>query len=201
MAGSASSAGSSSSMEARGYVLLGFEIVVAAAQGLAERVVRIAVLGLPHDRVLPPRDVGDHPLQPFPLGLAVPSGTVVDVVQLGGQQLTPLLAEHAVGEESRNGIQDRVFLGRSHPRPGAKPPPHRRPHRERRRIAPGHVGKPAPEIRSRRCPFRRRTSRQRSPGRSTRDRALESAWTATTTASASVPPTSTSGPSPSQSRR
>ncbi|MFC0432578.1 hypothetical protein [Kutzneria buriramensis] len=42
--------------------LLGVQVVEGATRGLGERVVRVAVLGLPQDRVLPPRHVGDGPL-------------------------------------------------------------------------------------------------------------------------------------------
>ncbi|MEY7972571.1 hypothetical protein AB8O38_11285 [Saccharomonospora xinjiangensis] len=83
----------------QGGGLLRFQVVVGAPQGLGERVVRVAVLGLPQDRVLPPRHVRDDPLEPFPLGLPLAGGPVVESDEVGGQDLTPLGAEHAVGEE------------------------------------------------------------------------------------------------------
>ncbi|WP_202799022.1 hypothetical protein [Saccharopolyspora spinosa] len=57
-------------------------------------------MGLPQDRVLAASDVGEDPLEAFAFGLALLGGAVVDAVEVGGQDLPPVRAEHAVGEEA-----------------------------------------------------------------------------------------------------
>ncbi|WP_421671859.1 hypothetical protein [Saccharopolyspora spinosa] len=55
---------------------------------------------MPQDRVLAASDVGEDPLEAFAFGLALLGGAVVDAVEVGGQDLPPVRAEHAVGEEA-----------------------------------------------------------------------------------------------------
>ncbi|MGW3467413.1 hypothetical protein ACWDKQ_02840 [Saccharopolyspora sp. NPDC000995] len=55
---------------------------------------------MPQDRVLAAGDVGQDALQAVAFGLALPGDAAVDAVDVGGQDLPPVRAEHAVGEES-----------------------------------------------------------------------------------------------------
>nr|WP_246470737.1 hypothetical protein [Saccharopolyspora phatthalungensis] len=90
-------------------LLLGFQLVVAAAQALGERVVGVSVLGLPQDRVLTAGDIRQDSLQAFPFGLPLAAGTVIDAIQVGGQDFAAVWAEDPVGEEPRYRVEYGVF--------------------------------------------------------------------------------------------
>ncbi|WP_026343189.1 hypothetical protein [Nocardia sp. BMG111209] len=89
--------------------LLGIEVVVGAAQPLGEGVVGVAVLGLPQHCILPPGHICHHSLEPFPLGLTIPHGPVVETVEVGREEIMAVRAEHPVGEESGDRVQEGVF--------------------------------------------------------------------------------------------
>nr|WP_280329193.1 hypothetical protein [Nocardia wallacei] len=89
--------------------LLGVEIVVGATQPFGEGVVGVTVLGLPQDRVLPSGHVRHNSLEPFPLGLALACGAVVEAGEVGSEEVPAMWAENPVGEESGDRVQDGIF--------------------------------------------------------------------------------------------
>nr|WP_263399717.1 hypothetical protein [Saccharopolyspora pogona] len=89
--------------------LLGFQLVVGAAQCFGERVVGITVLCLPQDRVLAAGDVGERALEAFAFCVAFASGPVIDAVEIGRQGCAPVGAEYSLGEEAGNRIEHGIF--------------------------------------------------------------------------------------------
>ncbi|MEQ0558430.1 hypothetical protein ABJI51_05060 [Amycolatopsis sp. NEAU-NG30] len=90
-------------------LLLAFEVVVALAESLGERVVRVAFAGLPHDRVLLPGDGGQEPLLTAPLSFPFAGSRVVGATQLCFEDCSPFGAEEPVGVEPADGFQEFVL--------------------------------------------------------------------------------------------
>ncbi|MGI5503024.1 hypothetical protein [Lentzea sp. CA-135723] len=88
------------------------QFVVGLPQSTAERVV--AVLGLPEDGRLPPLDVGERSFDLRLLGALLLGFTIVDSRQIGFEQRATLRTEHAVREEGRNALHDRVLADVDH---------------------------------------------------------------------------------------
>ncbi|AXB43669.1 hypothetical protein [Amycolatopsis albispora] len=87
----------------------GVQLVVPLPQTLSERIGRVGVLGLPEDVVQLPGDVGELALQPLPLLGSLALGALVHLVQLGDEQVHPIGAEDAFGEEAADLGHDQVF--------------------------------------------------------------------------------------------
>lgn len=94
----------------QGGLAFGFKIVVGVAQGAGERVVGVAVLRLPHDRVLSAGEIGEHPAQPVAFGVAFPRFPIIHSGQIGGEDGAPVGSENAFGEKARYGVHHGVFL-------------------------------------------------------------------------------------------
>nr|WP_026469466.1 hypothetical protein [Amycolatopsis balhimycina] len=86
-----------------------FQFVVAAPQGLRERVIRITVGGLPQDGVLLLGQLVEGLGQPLSLRLSIAIGLVIDARQLGLENRPAVRAEHAVGEEPGDGVEDGIL--------------------------------------------------------------------------------------------
>ncbi|MGC7101748.1 family 43 glycosylhydrolase [Amycolatopsis lurida] len=90
-------------------LLVRLQVVVAAPQRLGEGVARVALASLAEQGPLLPVDLGHGSFQPGALGLAFAMSRVVGPGQVRGEDRAPLLAEHPVGEEPGDRVEQGVF--------------------------------------------------------------------------------------------
>jgi hypothetical protein len=64
---------------------------------------------LAHDVALPAGEIGENTLEPLSFGVSLFRGVDVDACEVGGEQVLPVRAEHAIGVESRDCFEDDVF--------------------------------------------------------------------------------------------
>jgi hypothetical protein len=77
---------------------------------LAERVVRFEVLGLPHEIVLPADKISESALEAVSFGLSLPALSVIHGGQIRHEQVSPVRAEHPVGIERQDGVENDALV-------------------------------------------------------------------------------------------
>nr|WP_024875922.1 hypothetical protein [Saccharomonospora piscinae] len=87
-------------------LLLCFQVVVAAAESLGERVVEITVLGLLQDRGLAAGEVGQDSLEALAFSLALPGGVMVESIEVGGKDAAAFWTEDSLGKEDGDGVEE-----------------------------------------------------------------------------------------------
>ncbi|MFI6302897.1 hypothetical protein ACIBCH_13585 [Amycolatopsis thailandensis] len=90
-------------------LLIGGQVVVAASQCRGERIIRITLLRLLEDRCLFPGDLGELPPNVFALCVTCDGFTIVHSSQISFQNGPAIGAEHTVGEELRDSVQQRIL--------------------------------------------------------------------------------------------